>query len=732
MDRIEELKTLLRSKPANPSLNAELAKIYEDAGMHDEAVFYYRNALKYRYDDHETHYALGEILFNSEKYGEALDCFKAASGLVPKFIKALIFAGRCHGKLGHAEKAVNFYGLAIKASPDDPGTYYTLGNIHMESGDIKGAISNYSYAIELGPPLPEYYMALGEANEKKGEDDRALLNYKFALSVDPGHRPAYKKIALYYEKRKFADEALEFYRKAFEIDRSDHILANVIGEIYCALKKPEEAVIYFKEAVKVCSTFHKAIDNLDQAYERIIIRGEIDTNAAFNETISRDFYISAVTRIEKAEIIDAAIDLVKSLKFNRNNSCSRYRLGILKAVAGFIPEALDELNSAVAISGDNAEFYFMRGLVRQTTGDMAGALADHSAAISLKGLPEYYYCRSIVLMAVNDKAAARSDLAMSGPSVEASSSYLKKLASIFQGAYPISVKNLKKEFYESAAVMSASFYSGYKKDGFSKLFYVNGLVSAVRRYKAGVLDGISLFFDESGNIYKETYFINGMEHGVRRIYSKPGALLRESVYHFDHAVYERFYDASGVPLSGAIKNIEKDGLYGDEIYEDGELKGKCRYYNLSKNLIAIKNYASGSPDGNWEYYYESGKLQRREYYENGKLEKISRSYFPDGLTCEAEKSYEKGLLNGAVRYFDRSGILLREENYENDKKEGVAKLYAVENGLHYLKFEINYSGGRESGTAKKYNRSGVVVKQIFFGNGDGFDNFGWDDFLNGE
>ncbi len=732
MDRIEEIKILLKSNPANASLNAELAKIYEDAGMYEDAIFYYKIAIKYRQDDPEIKYALGTIFFNMEKYGEALDCFNAAAILNQAFVNALIFAGRCHEKLGHARKAVRCYGRAIKASPYAPEIYYTLGNIRMNSGDIKTAISNYSYAIELGPPLPEYYMALGAANEKKGDADEALNNYKFALSVNPEYSQAYKKIAQYYEKRKYTGEALEYYKKAFEIDSSDHILANLIGEMYRDLKKPEEAVIYFKEAISRCPAFQIARDNLDQTYERIIIRGEIDTPSTFNETISRDFYLSALIRIEKSELIDAAIDLVKSLKFNPNNCDSHYRLGILKACFGFVSEALGELSSAAGISPENDEFYFMRGLVRQTTGDMDGAFADYSTAISLKPLGEYYYSRSIVLMIKNDKNAARADLAMVESPVKISAGYVKTLAGIFNANYPITVKNLKKEFYEDGRIMAASFYKGYKKNGFSKLFYETGVVSAARYYENGILSGVSLIFDESGNIEKEAYFEAGMEHGVRRLYGPSGVLSRESVYHFDHVIYERFYDEKGVPLAGVMKNFEKEGLFGDEIYEDGELKGECKYYNLGKNLIAVKNFTNGSHDGKCEYFYESGKLQRTEYYENGKLEKTSKFYFPDGVTCEIEKNYKQGLLNGIARYFDDSGTLLREENYKNDKKEGAAKIYAVENSSHYLKFEVNYSGGRESGTAKKYDPSGVVLKQIFFGNGDHFNDEEWADFLNSQ
>ena len=139
---------------------------------------------------------------------------------------------------------------------------------------------------------------------------------------------------------------------------------------------------------------------------------------------------------------------------------------------------------------------------------------------------------------------------------------------------------------------------------------------------------------------------------------------------------------------GKLKNGKLDGVF--EIYYDND------------QLYTRGNYTEGIPVGLWEYFYDSGLLQRKthyneqgeedgyfeKYHENGKL--ASTGYYKnaewDGLhetfyengQVSRRSSFKDGQLLEDSEYFDQDGVPIDSDEYFSYQAELEEELAAEE------------------------------------------------------
>lgn len=125
------------------------------------------------------------------------------------------------------------------------------------------------------------------------------------------------------------------------------------------------------------------------------------------------------------------------------------------------------------------------------------------------------------------------------------------------------------------------------------------------------------------------------------------------------------YDLKGKPITGRIKNYDKDILISDIEYKDGKEDGELRIYKNDGKLFLEGLYKEGKPNGVVKEYNEDGSL-------------LSYDEFKDGL-----------LHGRSIIYFAPNKIL-KEWNYNMGKETGTGKVY-YQNGNPQL--EINFTSG---------------------------------------
>ena len=133
-------------------------------------------------------YDQGNALIAEKKYVEAATVFEQAIPLAKEKNVPLVL-GRladCYQKARQFDKAVETYGKAIAAKPDDATLHNNLGNAYAEMNKIPEAQAEFQKAAELDPTgASRYYFNLGVTMYNRGRMDEAAQALKKATDLDP-------------------------------------------------------------------------------------------------------------------------------------------------------------------------------------------------------------------------------------------------------------------------------------------------------------------------------------------------------------------------------------------------------------------------------------------------------------------------------------------------------------------------------------------------------------------
>ncbi|HEY4308836.1 MAG TPA: tetratricopeptide repeat protein [Pirellulales bacterium] len=134
--------------PDSHKLYYNWAHAYQDMGQPDEAIKYYREAMKIRPDYPQTRYNLGLMLQEDRLYAEALEQYEETLRLKPAFGAAHCNLGALLAAAGQFEEAIPHLEQGTQLDPD-PGTFVNLVDAYSKVGRRDDAIKAAESAIRL-------------------------------------------------------------------------------------------------------------------------------------------------------------------------------------------------------------------------------------------------------------------------------------------------------------------------------------------------------------------------------------------------------------------------------------------------------------------------------------------------------------------------------------------------------------------------------------------------------
>lgn len=212
-------------------------------------------------------------------------------------------------------------------------------------GRVKEALEDYGAAIAIDPMFPDSYVDRGNLLFRLGRHEEALADYETALRVGPPLLEAY-------------------YNRA---------------ELRAVQGDPEGALA-----------------DLDRVLD--LDPGHLDA------CINRAGLLAASERDEEARA-----DVAAGLALAPGNPYLLTVLGQLETAAGNLPEARRVLDLAVELAPGLAAAWGNRGVLRYETGDLLGAVADLTQALTLDPHPDLYANRAVALRALGRTVEAEAD-----------------------------------------------------------------------------------------------------------------------------------------------------------------------------------------------------------------------------------------------------------------------------------------------------------------------------------
>lgn len=284
-----------------------LAKLYQDIGKNEEAIFVYNQTLRLNPDYKDTYLNLGQIYRQSgqaqsaveayrrvligpamteddylsliKEYNRAVEAYgqksifveerQKAFGAFMDFIKSSSSPARSYFNLGFlyqdmgdAAGAVSAYRMVLDFNPKHAGAMYNLGNMYLKKGELKAALDWYKKALVVNPKNEDTYLNIGIVYQRLGNRDLAEENFRRVAEVNPKNGRGFFNLGFIYEQAGEAKRAIEFYEKAIFVDPKAAEPYYNLGNVYAALAENARAIDQYKSAVGIKPDHLDALVNL--------------------------------------------------------------------------------------------------------------------------------------------------------------------------------------------------------------------------------------------------------------------------------------------------------------------------------------------------------------------------------------------------------------------------------------------------------------------------------------
>ncbi len=248
------------------------------------------------------------------------------------------------------------------------------------------------------------------------------------------------------------------------------------------------------------------------------------------------------------------------------------------------------------------------------------------------------------------------------------------------------------------------FFKQVYNDGKFELFinhiFSNVKIQPIQDYNKKKKKELQAFVDDA-----VVYF--NMLHATRELfYKKRDATAQKYLFESGSLVGKGALSANGKSLIGDWQfffpagNIKSIGHYNDE----GKREGEWAFYFYSGKKDATEHYKNGKLEGQQEDYFENGVLSFRNTYINGELDGPMVSYYYTGA-LKSIVPYKMGKIDGEEKKYYSNGSILSVNNYSNDIQTGVSKNYYKSGQLKEIQ---QYENGKQDGPYKSYYEDGTL------------------------
>ncbi len=287
-----------------------------------------------------------------------------------------------------------------------------------------------------------------------------------------------------------------------------------------------------------------------------------------------------------------------------------------------------------------------------------------------------------------------------------------------------------------------------KKSGTWKIFHPSGKLKILSFYKNGKLEGYVKEYDEKGKLLSSNRYIEGelfvdvdstdVKTTVKKAYYSNGKLKQSGAFKHDkpvglHNTYSQLGEITSTKKYSSTSWLVYEGL----VNKNGKKQGDWTYFYKSGKIKSKGSYKNGRRVGAWKFYYENGKIEQvGQYDKKGKATSLWIWYYRNGKKLR-EEQFVKGKPDGKFTEYDAFGNILvsgsytlgsktgkwyynigdeiQEGSYKNNRKEGLWKiLFASDKSL---KSEGKYIEGNEHGKFKYYYPTGKLKMEGDFSMG---------------
>ena len=234
----------------NPEIWIRLGGLLFDNERYDEAIVELNSALEHFPDDYYINFIIGLSYTQLKKYKKALPFLEKATILQKDKVDAFTAYGFALDKTGAQDKAIEILNKALTIEPNNIQALSNLGLIYDARKDWQKCDEIYEKALAVDSNnvliLNNYAYSLSERGIQLS---RALKMSLKAVKAEPENSSYLDTLGWIYFMMGKYDEAQKWISKSLEIEESYDVLDHQ-AEIYLKLGKKEEALKAWEMALK--------------------------------------------------------------------------------------------------------------------------------------------------------------------------------------------------------------------------------------------------------------------------------------------------------------------------------------------------------------------------------------------------------------------------------------------------------------------------------------------------
>ena len=199
----------------------------QKAGKLEEAVNFYKEALKYNYGEAKTYAFLANCLKELKQEEESLKFLHKGYELYPDNTYMLVELINYYLLGGEPEKAEKYLDAAISQDPGNASFYRAKGTLYEKTQKLEEAIKMYEKALELDPKDFNSQYNLGLIHLNKVSQVHKKVND--IMDVDEYNKEIKKVFAMY-------KEVIPYFTKAHQLDPKEKNTIITLKELYFRLR----------------------------------------------------------------------------------------------------------------------------------------------------------------------------------------------------------------------------------------------------------------------------------------------------------------------------------------------------------------------------------------------------------------------------------------------------------------------------------------------------------------
>lgn len=242
---------IVRYSPAAPDFYFELGDGYKRAGNSDEAIRWYKEALRRKPEFRPATKQLAATLIGKGEYARATEVLRQAVAAPPADEALFTDLGNAYLRQHMLPQAQQALKRALEINPDQPEAQNLLGLVAVQKNDAGEAEVQFRAALRSQSDFAEAHNNLGNVLAGAHRYPEAEYHFQRAIAINPKYAEAHHSYALVLALTQSYDQAVSQLREAARLNPKDAQIHDDLGDVLMAKGQGEEAADQYREVIRL-------------------------------------------------------------------------------------------------------------------------------------------------------------------------------------------------------------------------------------------------------------------------------------------------------------------------------------------------------------------------------------------------------------------------------------------------------------------------------------------------